>query len=78
MRIALGPIRMEGVAMPSSSKPFVWIASLIAVAALVPIVAATLMVASVIWIPLLVALVATLVALMVRARRHHEAVTAPK
>jgi hypothetical protein len=67
----------QGRVVMQPSKLFVWIASVIAIAALVPIVAATLAIASVIWIPLLLALVITLVALMVRSHRR-QASAAPR
>jgi hypothetical protein len=53
----------------SISTPLFWTAAIIVVTALVPIVAMTLMVAAVVWIPILVALVIGAAAFAIRSRR---------
>ena len=54
---------------PRVSNGLMWVAIVIAIAALLPIVAMTLMVAAVVWIPLVIALAIGAIALAIRARR---------
>jgi len=55
--------------MTSRTPLLIWVAIVVAVLAIVPIVAATMMVASIIWIPLLLAFAIAAVALLLRSRR---------
>jgi hypothetical protein len=52
-----------------ASSTLVWFAIVVAVLALVPIVAMTLMVASIIWMPLAGALAIVAIALLIQSRR---------
>jgi hypothetical protein len=54
------------------SQPLFWVAVVIGLAAVIPIIAATLLVAAIIWMPIAIALVVTAVAVYWRAR--HEMV----
>jgi hypothetical protein len=55
--------------MRTGGSAAAWIASIIAAVALIAIVAFTMMVAAIIWVPLLLAVVATMIAVWLRASK---------